>query len=155
MLEEGRRLIEYYQPIGQFTLCEWELDCIECHTTQEIMGDGDIYPNQAAMQYVQCQTCHGPIEKLPSVATVTAGHETELRMARINPNYDLQIGDRVIITERSELMGNIKQIDNQLILTSKVTGATYPVNPVLESGCQQNINQQESRYCHECHAYER
>jgi hypothetical protein len=155
MPEEGRRLIEYYQPIGQFTLCEWELDCIECHTMQEIMGDGDIYPNQAAMQYTQCQTCHGTIQKLPDIITVTAEDETALRIARLNPNYDLQIGDEVIVTERGELMGNIKQIDGQLILTSKVSGQTYPVNPVWGSGCRQNINQQESRYCHECHAYER
>ncbi|MFN8455896.1 MAG: hypothetical protein U0401_14725 [Anaerolineae bacterium] len=32
MPPEGRRLREYYQPIGQFTRCEWELDCIDCHT---------------------------------------------------------------------------------------------------------------------------
>jgi hypothetical protein len=36
-----------------------------------------------------------------------------------------------------------------------VTGTTYPVNPVLGSECQQHVMEQESHYCHECHAYER
>ncbi len=155
MPAEGRRLREYYQPIGEFTLCEWELDCIECHTSAEIMGDGDIHPKQQEMQYTQCHTCHGTLEELPTVVTVSAQHQTALRQAQINPNYTLNIGDQVIITERGELMGNTKQVDGRLILTSKVTGKTYPVNPVMGSGCQQTVAEQESRYCHQCHAYAR
>jgi len=155
MPAEGRRLREYYQPIGEFTLCEWELDCIECHTSAEIMGDGDIHPNQQEMQYTQCRTCHGTAEELPTVVAVSARHQTALRQAQMNPNYSLSIGDRVIVTDRGELMGNIREVGGQLILTSKVTGQTYPVNPVLGSGCQQNVEEQESRYCHECHAYAR
>ncbi|MDM8521117.1 hypothetical protein QUF64_13820 [Anaerolineales bacterium HSG6] len=155
MPPEGRRLIEYYQPIGQFTWCEWELDCIECHTAEESMGDGDIYPNQIEMQYTQCQTCHGTLEKLPDTVTVTKEHQTALRQARLNPHYDLQLGEQVIITTRGELMGHVKQVEDRLILTGKVTGKTYSVNPVMESDCQQNVEEQESRYCHECHAHER
>ncbi len=156
MPAEGRRLIEYYQPIGQFTLCEWELDCVECHTASESMGDGDIAPDQQTMQYTQCQTCHGTLEQPPQLATVAAGqHDDALRRARLNPNLELQPGDQVILTERGELLENIKQVGDQLILTSKVTGQTYPVNPVQGSGCQQQPDQQESRYCHECHAYQR
>ncbi|RME99445.1 MAG: hypothetical protein D6768_15025 [Chloroflexi bacterium] len=155
MPPEGRRLIEYYQPIGQFTLCEWELDCIECHTAQEAMGDGHIYPDQREMQYTQCRTCHGTAEQLPDVVTVSAEHQSALRAARLNPNYSLEIGDRVLVTERGELLGNVKVENDQVTLTSKVSGQSYPVNPVLGSGCQQNVEQQESRYCHECHAYQR
>ncbi|RME40910.1 MAG: hypothetical protein D6796_16525 [Caldilineae bacterium] len=155
MPAEGRRLREYYQPIGRFTLCEWELDCVECHTAQEAMGDGDIHPNQAEMEYIQCRTCHGTREAPPDLVTVTAEHRTALRQAQLNPNYNLQIGDRVILTERGELMGNIKWEGGKLTLTSKVTGKTYPVKLVMGSDCRQRVDQQESHYCHECHAYTR
>ncbi|MCJ7435398.1 MAG: hypothetical protein MUO77_18105, partial [Anaerolineales bacterium] len=37
------RLQDYYQPIAQFTKCEYTLDCEDCHTRSEIMGDGDIH----------------------------------------------------------------------------------------------------------------
>lgn len=153
MPAEGRRLIEYYQPIGQFTLCEWTLDCIDCHTTQEAMGDGDIHPNQAEMQYTQCQTCHGTLDELPAVATVTAENVTALRLASVNPNYDLQVGDTVIATERGELMGYAKLINGKYVLTGKVSGEEFPFYPVMGSGCQQDVEQQESHYCHACHAY--
>jgi hypothetical protein len=46
------RLRDYYQPIGQFTLCEWELDCIDCHTSTEAMGDGDLYSSKFDIQYI-------------------------------------------------------------------------------------------------------
>ncbi len=155
MPEEGRRLIEYYQPIGEFTLCEWELDCIDCHTSQEAMGDGDIHPNQYEMQYTQCQTCHGTLTELPHVVTVTAKNTTALRQARLNPNYDLQVGDQVIVTERGELLGNVKLINGQYMLTGKASGKVYPFNPVLGSGCEQDGTRQDSAYCHQCHAYQR
>ena len=155
MPAEGRRLIEYYQPVGQFTLCEWELDCIDCHTAREAMGDGRIHPNQQEMQYTQCKTCHGTLDEPPAVATVTAEDQSALRQARLNSNYDLSIGDQVVITEQGELMGHIKRVGNDLILTGKATGKTYTINPVLGSGCKQKVDEQESRYCHECHAYAR
>ncbi len=153
MPAEGRRLLEYYQPIGQFTLCEWELDCIDCHTNHEAMGDGHIHPNQQEMQYTRCQTCHGTVEELPDVVTVTAEHQSALRQARLNSNYTLSIGDQVIITEGGELMGHIKRVGDELILTGKATGKTYTVNPVKGSGCEQKVKEQESHYCHQCHAY--
>jgi len=155
MPSEGRRLVEYYQPVGLFTLCEWELDCIECHTAYEIMGDGDIHPRKAEVQYTRCKTCHGTIEKLPDVVTVTEVHQFALRQANLNPYYDLQIGDMVIETERGELKGNIKLVEDKLVLTSQVDGKTYPVNPVVGTECGQKVDEQESRYCHECHAYQR
>ena len=155
MPAKARRLLEYYQPIGKFTLCEWELDCIECHTAHEVMGDGDIYPNKAQMQYTQCQTCHGTLDKLPDTVMVTENDRAALRRAALNPNYDLQIGDEVIVTERGELLGNVKRVNGNFVLTGKVDGQTYPVNPVMGTGCQQKVDEQESRYCHQCHAYQR
>jgi hypothetical protein len=41
-----QRIDDYYQPIGVFTKCEYTLDCVDCHTREEAMGDGDIHANQ-------------------------------------------------------------------------------------------------------------
>lgn len=155
MPAEGRRLLEYYQPVGTFTLCEWELDCVDCHTAGEIMGDGNIHPDKKEMQYTQCQTCHGTLTTPPQTVTVTEAHQTALRTALLNPNYTLEVGERVIITERGELMGNVKVQDGNYTLISKVTGQAIPFKPVLGSACEQNPAEQESRYCHQCHAYQR
>jgi hypothetical protein len=149
------RLRDYYQPIGQFTQCEWELDCIDCHTSTEAMGDGDLYSSKFDIQYIQCKTCHGTLTELPQTAAITDPNDVELRRARLNGNYDLQVGDTVLLTERGEKFGSIKLIDGKLIQTLKVGGAAYEVPPVKGSACLQKPDEQASHYCHECHAYQR
>jgi hypothetical protein len=155
MPAEGRRLREYYQPIGQFTRCEWELDCIDCHTQAEAMGDGHLWPNQQSMQYVQCRTCHGTLTEPPATAKITSLDDPALRLARLNGHYPLQVGDEVIVTERGEKLGSIQHEQGQFIQFGKVDGREYGLPLVKDSQCQQQPDQQESRYCHQCHAYER
>jgi hypothetical protein len=149
------RLRDYYQPIGQFTLCEWELDCIDCHTSTEAMGDGDLYSSKLDIQYTRCKTCHGTLTEPPQTAAITDPNDVELRRARLNGNYDLQVGDTVLLTERGEKFGSIKLVDGKLIQTLKVGGAQYEIPPVKGSACLQKSDEQASHYCHECHAYQR
>ena len=149
------RLRDYYQPIGQFTKCEWELDCIDCHTSTEAMGDGDLYSSQLDIEHTRCKTCHGTLTELPQTATVTDPNDVELRRARLNGHYTLQLGDRVLLTDRGEKFGSIKFVDGKFVQTLKVSGQQLTIPLVMGSACQQKPDQQESRYCHECHAYKR
>ncbi len=144
---------DYYQPIGLFTQCEWELDCIDCHTRDESMGDGDIYSSQADIQYVQCQTCHGTKTEPPLTKTITDPNDIALHLAALNPVLDLKVGDTIIVTEQGEPLWNIRQLDDgSLQMIGKVTQLALPVSLVMDSDCQQNPDEQESHYCHECHA---
>jgi len=149
------RLRDYYQPIGQFTQCEWELDCIDCHTSTEAMGDGDLYSSKFDIQYTRCKTCHGTLTELPKTATITDPNDVELRRAKLNGHDTLQIGDTVLLTERGEKFGSIKLVDGKLIQTLKVSGVKYEIPPVKGSACLQKPDQQESKYCHECHSVKR
>lgn len=149
------RLRDYYQPIGQFTRCEWELDCIDCHTSTEAMGDGDLYSSKFDIQYIRCKTCHGTLTDPPASATITNENDIELRRARLNGNYELKVGDTVLLTERGEELGAIRLVDGEFIQTLKVSGREYEIPLVMGTACLQKPDEQESRFCHECHAYER
>lgn len=150
------RLHDYYQPITQFTRCEWTLDCIDCHTRQEAMGDGDIHSNQKDLQYVQCKTCHGTIEELPLTRTITDANDLALRLAFLNPVIDLKIGDTILVTEKGEPLWNARQLsDGRYEMFGKANGQRFTFQPVKGSACEQNPQEQESRYCHACHAVER
>ncbi len=149
------RLRDYYQPIGQFTKCEWELDCIDCHTSTEAMGDGDLYSSRFDIQYMQCQTCHGTLTQLPATATITDPNDVELRRAQLNGNYSLKVGDTVLLTQRGEKFGSIKSVNGKLVQTLKVSGTQYEIPLVKGSACLQKPNEQASKYCHECHAVQR
>jgi hypothetical protein len=149
------RLRDYYQPIGQFTLCEWELDCVDCHTSTEAMGDGDLYSSKFDIQYVQCKTCHGTLSEMPATATLDDPDDVELRRARVNGNYTLEVGDTVLLTKRGEKFGSVKSVDGRFVQTLKVSGEQMEIPLVMGTACRQKPDEQESRYCHECHAYDR
>ncbi|MBN1147961.1 MAG: hypothetical protein JXA78_11955 [Anaerolineales bacterium] len=150
------RLQDYYQPIAQFTRCEWTLDCVDCHTRQEAMGDGHIYSSQKEVEYVRCYTCHGTLNEPPLTRTLSDPEDLALRLAFINPQFDLQVGDAILVTERGEPLWNTRRLpDGSFELFGKATGQRFTFRPVMGSACEQEVDQQESRYCHACHAVER
>jgi hypothetical protein len=150
------RLNDYYQPIAQFTRCEWTLDCVDCHTRQETMGDGNLYSSKKEIQYVRCRTCHGTLEELPQTYTILDSNEIALRLAFLNPVIDLQVGDTILVTDKGEPLWNIRQVStDEYEMFGKATGQRFTFRPVKGSGCEQKIDEQESRFCHECHAAQR
>ncbi len=150
------RLHDYYQPIAQFTRCEYTLECADCHTRQEIMGDGQIHGSKKDIQYIQCRTCHGTLTKPPLTRTIGDPNDLALRMAFLNPVIDLKVGDTILVTEKGEPLWNTRLLpDGSFELFGKATRQRFIFKPVIGSACQQNPEQQESRYCHECHAVER
>jgi hypothetical protein len=151
-----KRIDDYYQPIAQFTQCEYILDCVDCHTRSEVMGDGDIHANQKDIQYVQCKTCHGTMTELPLTKTLTDPSDIALRLAFLNPVADLKIGDTIIVTEKGEPLWNTRVLLNGTYeLIGKATRQKFTFLSVMGSGCTQSGEDQSSAYCHECHAVER
>jgi hypothetical protein len=149
------RLNDYYQPIAQFTRCEWTLDCIDCHTRLEAMGDGNLYSHKKEIQYIQCRTCHGTLDELPDTYLIQDPNDLALRLAFLNPIIDLKVGDTVLVTSKGEPLWNIRQLpDGNFEMFGKATGARFTFRPVKGTACEQKVDQQESRYCHECHAVE-
>jgi hypothetical protein len=150
------RLHDYYQPIAQFVLCEYTLDCIDCHTRVEGMGDGDIHSSKKDIQYVQCKTCHGTLTELPSAMALNDENDVAFRLAQLNPVVELNIGDQVLATEQGEALWNTRVLmDGSYELVGKATGERFKFRPVMGSGCTQKPDEQASQYCHECHAIER
>jgi hypothetical protein len=152
---EAQRVHDYYQPIGEFTRCEWELDCIDCHTANEIMGDGTLYNNRSEAQYIQCRTCHGTLDAPPQTQIIQYDNEVAITRANLNALVDLAVGDTILVTERNEPLYHVRLVDGEWMLTGKATGTTYTVPLVTGSLCQQDPNNQSSAACHECHTYDR
>ncbi len=155
LIGDALRLHDYYQPIGQFTKCEYELDCIDCHTQQQVMGDGILYNNKSEAQYTQCQTCHGTLDSLPQQMVVQTESDLAMTLANVNPLVDLAVGDTIMSTDRSEPLYNIRLEDGQWVLTGKATGEVYTVPLVQGSACTQDVNDQSSASCHQCHSVDR
>ncbi len=150
------RLQDYYQPISQFTKCEYTLDCIDCHTRTEAMGDGDIHSSKKEIQYIQCKTCHGTPTQLPLTETLTDPNDIAFRLADLNMVAELNIGDTILVTDKGEPLWNTRVLpDGTYKLISKADGRVFIFKPVMGSGCTQDPSQQSSAYCHTCHSVQR
>ena len=150
------RLHDYYQPIAQFTRCEWVLDCVDCHTRAEAMGDGNLYSSKKDIQYIQCKTCHGTLTDLPQTRTLTDPNDLAFRLALLNPVIDLKLGDTILVTAKDEPLWNIRLLpDGTYELFGKADGQRYVFRPVKGSACSQDPARQDSASCHECHSVER
>jgi len=150
------RINNYYQPIAQFTKCEYTLDCVDCHTRGEAMGDSDIHADQKDIQYVQCKTCHGTPTELSLTKTLSDPDDIAFRLAQLNPVVNLKLGDTIIVTEQGEPLWNTHVLpDGTYEMVGKATRQYFTFRPVMSSGCTQSGDDQSSSYCHECHAVER
>jgi hypothetical protein len=150
------RLAAFYQPIAQFTACEYELDCIDCHASGEVMGDGDLHSGMDEVRAVECRTCHGTPSEPPTTRTIVDPNDLALRQAALNPSSSLHLGDTVVTTARGDTLWNVHRLpDGTFELTAKVSGRAYSIPQVAGSTCQQDPADQASSACHECHAVER
>jgi hypothetical protein len=150
------RIDDYYQPIGEFTKCEYTLDCVDCHTRQEVMGDGDIHANKKDIQYIQCKTCHGTPTQLPLTKTLTDPNDIAFKLAFLNPVVELKPGDTILVTEKGEPLWNTRvRPDGTYEMVGKATHQYFTFKPVMGSGCTQSGEDQSSAYCHTCHTVER
>jgi hypothetical protein len=151
-----RRVDDYYQPIAQFVQCEYTLDCVDCHTRNEAMGDGDLHGNKKDIQYVQCKTCHGTPTELPLTKTLTDAEDIAFTLAFLNPVVNLKLGDTILVTEQGEVLWNTLVLpDGTYSLVGMATRQHFTFRPVKGSACTQNGTDQSSAYCHTCHAVQR
>lgn len=154
--EPASRLHDYYQPIAQFARCEWTLDCVDCHTRIEAMGDGNIYGRMKDIQYVECRTCHGTLQSAPATRTITDAEDYTLYKAFLAPLIDLKVGDTIAVTAKDEDLWTMRQMaDGRFELFAKASGQRFIVPLVMGSACQQSQAAQDSASCHACHTVER
>lgn len=147
-----QRFQEYYQPIGEFTRCEWVLDCVDCHTPNQVMGSGEISARVKDSQTTECRTCHGTVAEAAPVSPASDG---DVRLARVSGVYKVALGDLLATTRSGDHLANVQRLGNIYILTTKVTGQQYTVPQVTGSACEQKADEQASADCHACHAVKR
>ena len=107
------------------------LACIDCHTSREIHGDGNIYSKKEMAVEIECTSCHGTVKK-----------ETSLQTSWGNP------------------VPNLKREGNRVFLISKLDGRKHLVPQVKEvvasnpaAAEAMNLPQHWERLeCYACHA---
>jgi hypothetical protein len=125
------------------------LDCIDCHTANETMGDGTAHASKRAQLRVVCEDCHAaPGATLPAVAAAQLDPESRRLLAL--RNWPGVAQDRHVRARSGEPLVNVV-VDStgrpQLI--RKRTGERRPLKPMAavctEGGGHQRLS------CASCH----
>ena len=97
------------------------MECIDCHTTMEIMGDGYYYENMYEQIEVSCESCHGSYTEKPK--TTKAFKENMVPYLKGSSYIDkIEYGSKMVLTEKGRPYSNVYEKDNKIILMSKRTG---------------------------------
>ena len=79
------------------------LECIDCHTSEEMHGDGNIYSKKEQAVDVRCKTCHGTADK-PATLKDADGNK----------------------------LNNLRKENGKVILTAKVTGKEHIIPEIKD-----------------------
>lgn len=128
------------------------MDCIDCHTQLDIMGDGNLYSKQHQAVEVRCETCHGDDETYPSVSKVTDPEDPIIRLSKHYKGKPNAVGDWMAVSDRNRRMTNIKVQDGRMVTLSKRSGRVYNI-PLVRDSEAHFIPQHQSRLeCTACHS---
>ena len=148
------RVSDYYLPGELFARCEVSLDCIDCHTGLDTMGDGELYTSQHEAVHIQCLDCHGTKDQPPLTQKLESQEDLALQMQKqvTNPKFPtLKMGDEILVTSKGEALPFLRHEGEAWNLSSRVTGKTFKIPLVIGSECEQNPEDQGADSCHRCH----
>jgi len=128
------------------------LDCIDCHTQRDIMGDGNLYSKQHQAVEIRCETCHGNDSTYPMISKVTELDDAVIRLSKHYKGKPNSVGDWMAVSERKQRMTNVKVQNGKMVTIGKRSGRIYNI-PLLRNKQIHFIPQHQSRLeCTACHS---
>ncbi len=129
------------------------MDCIDCHTSNDIMGDGNIYSKQHEAVEIRCQTCHGTYNTFPEVSEIIDPNDPAVIISKYYQDGQIQEGDILALSEREQTLSNVKMVDNKLSVIGKRTGKIFPIPMIHKSKNSHAIKaHQDKLECSACHS---
>jgi hypothetical protein len=128
------------------------MDCIDCHTQRDIMGDGNLYSKQHQAVEIRCETCHGNENSYPLVSQVTDPKDAVIRLSKYYEGEPNSVGDSMAVSERRRRMANVKVQNGKMVTLGKRSGRVYDI-PLVRDTDAHFIPQHRSRLeCTACHS---
>ena len=151
-----KKAIDYFPGSGkiiQDVHSKAGLDCIDCHTQFDIMGDGNIYSKQYQAVEVRCETCHGSAETRPLIEQVKDPMDRVIRLARSYTEWRNSIGDWMVLSSRKQKLSNVKVKEGRIVTLGKRTGNIYSTPLTADAPESHNIPGHKNKLeCTSCHS---
>jgi len=129
--KQGKLHGKHYNHLEGDVHYERGMTCIDCHTKDDLHGDGHIYSKKENAVEIRCESCHGKPGQLPDLKTA-----------------------------RGNTLKNIKEKNGKLVLTAKMTGKEHIVPQLHNAELSEEGHtamvaipaHMEKLECYACHA---
>ena len=129
------------------------MECIDCHTQSDIMGDGNIYSRQFQAVEIRCETCHGDSTSYPRTSKIKEPQDPAIRLSRHYKGLTNKVGDAMAISARQQKIANVKAQGKKFITYSKRTGKARTIPLAKNQRWGHNIpGHQNKLACTACHS---
>ena len=128
------------------------LDCIDCHTSRDVMGDGYAYENLYQQVEITCEDCHGGAQAPPRWEPIVRENEDPLRESRSYAE-PVQAGMKMVLTAKGRKYSNVFYDDaqEQISLRGKRSGKLHR-SKVVTGTPEHAIVGHERLECFSCHS---
>ncbi|PLX96719.1 MAG: cytochrome C [Desulfuromonas sp.] len=126
------------------------MDCIDCHTSRDVMGDGYAYENMYLQTEVACEDCHGSGDETPRFETVQRENHDAVRESR-SYKRRVKTGDQLILTSKGRPYSNVFYRDGQVVVVGKRDGQEH-FSKQITGTPEHQIAGHERMECYACHS---
>lgn len=126
------------------------MDCIDCHTSRDVMGDGYAYENMYLQTEISCQDCHGSGREKPVFAAIEREHDEVLRESN-SYQRQMQQGERMVLTAKGRKYANVFVEAGKIWLQGKRSGKLHE-SKVITGTPEHSIVGHERMECYSCHS---
>lgn len=127
------------------------MECIDCHTSRDVMGDGFQYRNMYLQTEVACEDCHGSATEPPRYRAVTRENDEVLRESRSYKRPALS-GMQMIQTSRGRSYSNVFYENKTIWLQGKRSGKLHR-SKVITGTPEHTIVGHGRLECYSCHSH--
>ncbi len=97
------------------------MDCIDCHTSREVMGEGYASASLHGQLEVTCESCHGSPTSPPRYRMIVRENEEPVRESRSYPTQ-IRPGMKMILTAKGRPFSNVFTVNGTVLVQLKHTG---------------------------------
>ena len=126
------------------------LDCIDCHTSRDVMGDGYAYENMYRQTEVDCEDCHGSGLEAPGFEEISRENDEAVRESK---SYQRQMrpGMKMVKTRKGRKYSNVFFESDSVYVLGKRSGKLFK-SPVITGTPQHTIAGHQRLECYTCHS---
>ena len=126
------------------------MECIDCHTSRDIMGDGYAYENMYLQTEITCEDCHGSATEAPRVETIQRENSEVLRESAHYPR-PMKQGDAMVLTAKGRPYSNVFRENDTIWVQGKRDGKLHE-SKVITNTPEHTIVGHERLECYACHS---